>query len=35
MVSMGLQYMYEDPVDFARKDPDHFDLIYAIMSGTL
>lgn len=35
VVSMGLQYMYEDPVDFARKDPDHFDLIYAIMSGTL
>lgn len=31
--SMGLQYMYEDPVAFYKRDKDHFLLIYAIMEG--
>jgi HK97 family phage portal protein len=28
VISMGLQLMYEDPVKFAREDPDYFALIY-------
>lgn len=31
IVSMGLQYFFEDPVSFAKKDPDYFDFIYALM----
>ena len=31
VVSMGVQYMYENPVDFAREDPDMFDLIHDIL----
>jgi len=31
IISMGLQYFFEDPVGFAKKDPDYFDFIYALM----
>lgn len=31
VVSMGVQYMYENPLEFARTDPDMFDLIYDIL----
>ena len=31
VLSMGLQYMYEDPLTFARKDPEMFDLIFDIV----
>jgi len=33
VVSMGMQYMYEDPVKFYKKDKDHFLFIYALMKG--
>lgn len=33
IVSMGLQYLYEDPLKFARSDPEHFDLIMRIIKG--
>jgi hypothetical protein len=33
VVSMGLQYMYSNPVRFARDDPDMFDFIYSVMKG--
>lgn len=33
IVSMGLQYMYEDPIRFAREDPDMFDFIYDLVRG--
>jgi len=35
IISMGLQYMAEDPVDFANRDPDMFDFIYYLMRGLL
>lgn len=31
VVSMGVQYIYENPIEFARTDPDMFDLIYDIL----
>lgn len=31
IVSMGLQYFYEQPVEFARRDPDYFDFIYNLL----
>ena len=31
VLSMGLQYMSEDPVKFAQKDPEMFDLIFDIL----
>lgn len=31
IVSMGLQYFYEQPVEFARRDPDYFDFIYNLI----
>lgn len=31
VISMGLQYMYENPTKFAKNDPDYFDFIYALM----
>lgn len=31
VVSMGMQYMYERPVEFAIKDPDHFNFILKVM----
>lgn len=33
VVSMGMEAMYADPVDFYQKDPDHFTFIYALMRG--
>jgi hypothetical protein len=33
VVSMGLQYMFSDPVAFYNKDPDHFKFIYGIIKG--
>lgn len=33
VVSMGMQYMYDDPIEFYRKDPEHFKLMYAILRG--
>lgn len=33
VVSMGLQYMFEDPAAFARRDPDHFAFIWDTMRG--
>jgi len=31
VISMGLEQMFNDPAGFARKDPMHFDLIFAVM----
>lgn len=31
VVSMGLEYMYADPVQFAKDDPDYFDFIYNLV----
>jgi hypothetical protein len=31
VVSMGLEYMYHDPVSFAREDPDMFNFIYRLV----
>jgi hypothetical protein len=31
IISMGLEYMYAEPVRFARDDPDYFDFIYTLM----
>jgi len=31
--SMGLQYMYERPAEFAGADPEYFDLIYKALRG--
>ena len=31
--SMGLQYMFENPGQFYKEDPDHFKLIYGIIRG--
>lgn len=33
LVSMGLQYMYEEPFRFAFEDPEHFALIYDLFRG--
>ena len=33
IISMGMQWMYNDPVGFHEKDPDHFDLILRILKG--
>lgn len=33
VVSMGLEYMYADPVNFYKEDKDHFTFIYALMKG--
>ena len=35
VVSMGLQAMYNDPVGFARKDPEYFKFIASLLDGTL
>jgi hypothetical protein len=34
VISMGLERMAQDPVDFARRDPDHWRMIYTVMKGT-
>lgn len=33
ILSMGLEYMYDDPIGFAQKDPTTFDFIFRIMKG--
>ena len=33
IVSMGLERMYHNPVQFQRSDPDHFDLMLRILKG--
>jgi len=33
IVSMGLQWMYKNPAEFHKRDPDHFDLILRILRG--
>ena len=30
---MRLQYMYQDPLEFAQRDPVHFDTIWNILRG--
>lgn len=35
VVSMGLEKMYDDPVDFWEQDSEHFSLIWRIMHGNL
>jgi hypothetical protein len=34
VVSMGFQHLFEDPIGFARKDPEHFRMIMRIADGT-
>jgi hypothetical protein len=33
IISMGFQYMHEDPIKFAKADPEYFDFMYDVMSG--
>lgn len=33
IVSMGLEYLYTDPVNFAKTDPDYFDFIIELIRG--
>lgn len=33
LITMGLQYMIEDPFKFAQLDPDHFDFIWHLIRG--
>jgi hypothetical protein len=33
IVSMGMEYMWNDPGEFARKDPDYFDFMYGLLRG--
>jgi SPP1 gp7 family putative phage head morphogenesis protein len=33
VLSMGLEWMFEDPLKFAKADPEHFELIIWIMRG--
>jgi uncharacterized protein YcfJ len=33
LLSMGIQYMYNDPIKFAREDPEYFDLIHDVLKG--
>lgn len=33
LISMGLEYMIDDPISFAKKDPDHFDFIWHLLRG--
>lgn len=33
LISMGLEHMVSDPLEFARKDPDYFDFIYNTVRG--
>ena len=31
IISMGLEYLYTKPLELARRDPDYFDFIYAVV----
>lgn len=33
VVSMGMEYMYAEPVRFMTEDPEHFDLVYGLLRG--
>jgi hypothetical protein len=33
IVSMGLQKMFEDPVVFAKQDPEYFEFMYNLLRG--
>lgn len=33
IISMGVEHMYSEPVEFATKDPQYFDFIYDLMRG--
>lgn len=33
VISMGLQYMYDRPVEFYQKDPDMFEFIFRLLRG--
>jgi len=35
IISMGLQQLYEDPIKFARKDPEYMTFILGILDGSL
>ena len=35
VVSMGLEQLYTDPVQFARTDPEHYTFMIALLSGQL
>jgi SPP1 gp7 family putative phage head morphogenesis protein len=33
IISAGMEYMWSDPVSFARKDPDYFDFLIDVLRG--
>lgn len=33
VLSMGIQHLFEDPLGFAQKDPDHFEFIIDVLRG--
>lgn len=33
ILSMGFEYMYDDPAHFARKDPEYFAFVFDVMRG--
>jgi len=33
VISMGLQYLYSNAADFAKKDPDYFDFMISVLRG--
>ncbi len=35
VVSMGVEKLYEDPVDFAERDPEYFKFIVGVLDGTI
>ena len=35
VISMGVQYLHEDPVAFAKNDPSHFNFVIAFLRGEL
>lgn len=35
VIAMGLQWLYQSPVWFAKNDPEHFDLMISIVRGLL
>ena len=35
VISMGIQKVYDDPVGFAKKDPEYFKFVAGIMDGSL
>jgi SPP1 gp7 family putative phage head morphogenesis protein len=34
IVSMGMEYMWNDPQDFAQKDPEYFEFIFNLLRGS-